>query len=266
MLNIDLSGKRILVTGGAGDGVGAGLCEAVAEAGGKLIINDLDEETARRAAAKYEHAVPVVADVSNVKAVDRMFMEIRQKYGVVHGLINNAGVGLGKYAHEATEEEFDHLYDVDVKGVWAVSRAFVRQLLEHGATGHIVNIASVHAFATMPKMAVYASAKAAVAGMTRGLAVELGQHNIRCNAIAPGMVYSAQSLTMIKKWAKDPQQWIDDHRDDQQSLNSFVTARDCGNIAVFLLSDLSRSITGQTFYADNGTTSMIYNNRYARGD
>lgn len=265
MIKIDLSGKNILITGGAGDGMGAGLCEAVVEAGGRVIVNDLRPETARHAAAKYKNAISIAADISKVDEVERMFMELSQTCGTVHGLINNAGIGLGINAHEATEEEFDRLYDVDVKGVWSVTKAFVRQLLAKKETGNIVNIASVHAFATMPKMAIYSSAKAAVTGMTRGLAVELGKHNIRCNAIAPGMVYSQQSLVMIAKWAKDPQKWIDDHRDDQQCLNYFVTSKDCGNIAVFLLSELSRTITGQTFYADNGTTSMIYNNHYATG-
>ncbi len=265
MINIDLTGKNILITGGAGDGMGAGLCEAVAEAGGRVIVNDLKQEDAEKAAAKYENAIAIAADISKPEEVESMFKQLAETCGTIHGLINNAGIGLGKYAHEATEEEFDRLYDVDVKGVWSVTRAFVRQLLANKETGHIVNIASVHAFATMPKMAIYSSAKTAVTGMTRGLAVELGKYNIRCNAIAPGMVYSEQSLTLIAKWARDPKRWIDEHRDDQQCLNYFVTSRDCGNIAVFLLSDLSKTITGQTFYADNGTTSMIYNNHYATG-
>jgi len=262
-MKIDLSGKNILITGGAGDGLGTGLCEAVEEAGGRVIINDLNLEEAKQAASKYKNAIAVAADISKIEEVEKMFEELSEKCGVIHGLINNAGVGMGKYAHEANEEEFDRLYDVDVKGVWMVTRSFVRQLLDNKEVGHIVNISSVHAFATMPKMALYSGAKSAVNGLTRGLAVELGKHNIRCNAIAPGLVYSEQSLTIISKWAKDPQRWIDDHKNDQQCLNYFISSKDCGNIAVFLLSELSRTITGQTFYADNGTTSMIYNNHYA---
>jgi NAD(P)-dependent dehydrogenase (short-subunit alcohol dehydrogenase family) len=177
-------------------------------------------------------------------------------------VVNNAGIGLGKDAIDASESDIDRLYEVDVKGIWMVSRAFVKQLLAAGEVGNIVNISSIQSMATMHRMAIYAGFKSAVNGMTMGLAVELGQYNIRCNAIAPGLVYSEQTLTMIGKWTPDPQKWIDDHKTDHQCLNFFTTARDCGNVAVFLLSDLSRSITGQTICVDNGSTNLLYNNRY----
>jgi NAD(P)-dependent dehydrogenase (short-subunit alcohol dehydrogenase family) len=111
-------------------------------------------------------------------------------------------------------------------------------------------------------MAIYAGLKSAVNGMTMGLAVELGQYNIRCNAVAPGLVYSEQTLSMIGKWSPDPIEWMEKHKTDHQCLNFFTTARDCGNVVVFLLSDLSRSITGQTICVDNGTSNLLYNNAY----
>jgi NAD(P)-dependent dehydrogenase (short-subunit alcohol dehydrogenase family) len=261
-MQIDLKGKNILVTGGAGDGVGQGICEAVDQAGGRVILNDLTMDVAREAAQKYKNAYAIAGDISKEDDVSRMFDRITAECGTIHGVVNNAGIGLGKNAIDATESEVDRLYEVDVKGIWMVCRAFVKQLLAVGEVGNIVNISSVQAFATMHRMAIYAGLKSAVNGMTRGLAVELGQYNIRCNAIAPGLVYSDQTLNMIGKWTPDPEKWIEDHKTEHQCLDFFTTARDCGNVAVFLLSDLSRSITGQTICVDNGTTNMLYNNEY----
>ncbi len=261
-MQIDLTGKNILVTGGAGDGLGQGICEVVEKSGGRVIVNDLKLQIAQDAAKKYNNAFAVAGDVCNQKDVSRMFDEIKESCGTIHGLVNNAGIGLGKYAQDTNEAEFNRLYDVDVKGIWMMTQAFVKQLLEAREVGNIVNISSVHAFATMHRMALYAGAKSAVNGLTRGLAVELGQYNIRCNAIAPGMVYSDQTVDILGKMIDDPQKWIEEHKSDHQCLNFFSSALDCGNVVVFLLSELSRSITGQTIQVDNGTTNLLYNNKY----
>ena len=263
-MHINLKNKNVLITGGAGDGLGSGLCEAVAEAGGRLIRHDLDLEMAEKAADKSGDALAIAGDISKTEDVDRMFKHIIDECGTIHGLVNNAGIGLGKYAIEAEEQEVDRLYDVDVKGIWIVTRLFVKQLLASREVGHIVNISSVQAFTTMHRMALYAGAKSAVNGLTRGLAIELGQYNIRCNAVAPGYIYSKQSLSIIGKWTPDPETWIEEHKTDHQCLDFFTSARDCGNVVAFLLSDLSRSITGQTIYVDNGTTNLLYNNKYTK--
>lgn len=261
-MQIDLKGKNILVTGGAGNGLGQGICKAVELAGGRVIVNDLEIDVAQKAAEKYENAFAVAGDISNIKDVSRMFEIINNEVGTVHGVVNNAGIGLGKYAQDATEEEFDRLYDVDVKGIWTVSKTFVKQLLAANEVGNIVNISSIQAFATMHRMAIYSGAKSAVNGLTRGLAVELGQHNIRVNAVAPGLIYSDQTVEILSRMINDAEKWINDHKTDHQCLNFFSSALDCGNVVVFLLSDLSRSITGQTIQVDNGSTNLLYNNEY----
>ncbi len=259
---MDLRGKNILVTGGAGNGIGQGVCEAIDQSGGRLIIDDLTLEMAQGAAKKYKNAFAVEGDISKAEDVSRMFEKINKDVGIIHGVVNNAGIGLAKYAIEAEEEEVNRLFDVDVKGIWMVSKEFVKQLLKANEVGNIVNISSVHAFATQHRMAIYSSAKSAVNGLTRGLAIDFGKYNIRCNAVAPGMIYSEQSVSIIGRWSHDPIKWMKDHKSDHQCLNYFTTARDCGNAVVFLLSDLSRSITGQTIYVDGGTTNLLYNNEY----
>jgi NAD(P)-dependent dehydrogenase (short-subunit alcohol dehydrogenase family) len=140
-----------------------------------------------------------------------------------------------------------------------MSKLFVNQLLEVGLTGSIVNISSVNALATMSHYAIYASAKAAVEGLTRGMAVELGPMDIRVNAVGPGYVHAEQNYALIKTWSDDPEQWVKDFVKDQQVLLHDIAPVDCGNAVAFLLSDLSSAITGQVLYVDKGTTSLLFN-------
>jgi len=263
---LSLEGKNILVTGGGGYGVGAGVCQAIAEAGGRLIVNELDFNSADIAAGKYPGAIAIAGDMSKPEDIKHMFSTLERQCGIVHGLVNNAGVGLNKPAHEATEEDFDRLYSIDVRGLWLVSKAFVKQLLAAEEVGHIVNISSVHAYSTNPGYAIYSSAKSAVTGLTRGMALDLGKHRIRVNAVAPGYVHSEQGMDIIAQWADDAEGWIDHYRRNCQALPDLIDAVDCGYAAAFLLSDLSRSITGQTIYVDAGATSMIFGNDVIQDD
>ncbi|MRI01268.1 SDR family oxidoreductase [Kriegella sp. EG-1] len=262
MLQIDLSDKRYLVTGGAGTGVGSGICEAIAACGGQILLNDINFEKAKIATQKYKNAFPIPGDVGNQKEVEQIYTLIEQEYGPIHGLINNAGVGLRKEAHIAEEDDFDHLYNIDVKGVWMMAKAFVNQLNKNKIKGHIVNISSVHAHETLTKYAIYASAKSAVEGLTRGMSIELGELGIRCNAIAPGYVDSLQNWDAAASWTDDPKSFFEEQQNDYQSLRHAINSRDCGNIAVFLLSDLANSITGQTIIVDAGLTNLLHANSF----
>ncbi|WP_170110487.1 SDR family NAD(P)-dependent oxidoreductase [Flavilitoribacter nigricans] len=259
---MDLSHLKVLVTGGGGVGVGAGVCEALDQFGATLIINEKESEKAEQAVKKYRNALPVQADITDEAQVKRMFGTIAEKLGPINGLVNNAGVGLTKAVQDIEEWEFDRLYSVNVKGMWLVSKYFVRQLLAHRIPGNIVNVSSVHGFASQPNYSTYASSKAAVEGFTRAIAFELGRYGIRCNAIGPGYVHAEQNFDLIRKWADDPEAWAREFKDDQQALHHFIEPVDCGNTAAFLLSELSRSITGQTIYVDGGKTIMLFNRNY----
>ena len=255
----DLQGKKILVTGGGGVGVGGGVCQALDQHGATIILNEISMEKAEEAAGRYSKVIPVAADIGDAGQVVAMFDLINKVVGTVDGLVNNAGVGLSKAAHEATEQEFQKLYDIDIKGLWLVSKMFVNRLLEKGKPGSIVNISSVNALATMPRYAIYASAKAAVEGLTMGMAVELGIHNIRVNAIGPGLVQAEQNYDLVKTWTDDPEKWLREFPIDQQAIPQDILPIECGHVVAFLLSDLSSAVTGQTIYVDKGTTSLIFN-------
>ena len=259
---MDLSNKNILVTGAGGYGVGYGVVKALSKFGAKVIVNARSMEKAVAVSRIFKNSFPIAADITNENEVEAMFEKLSREIGVIHGLVNNAGVGLSKQAHEVTNEEFDHLYAVDVKAVWKLSKLFANQLIENNYAGCIVNISSVHTSATISKYAVYASAKSAIEGLTRGMAVELGKYNIRVNALAPGYVHAEQNIELIKTFTDNPEDWIKKHTIDYQSLPFEIKAEDCGNIVAFLMSDLSLVITGQVIYADNGTSSMLYNNSF----
>ena len=261
-MTIDLSGKTVLVTGGAGTGVGSGVCEAVAAAGARLLINDVRAAEAEAAAQKYSNAFAIPGDISQADQVQAMFDVIKKEFGAIQGLVNNAGVGLTKPFQEATVPDFERIYGINVQGLWMMSRAFVNQLTAARAEGCIVNVSSVHAKSTADHYVLYASTKAAIEGLTRGMAVELGRAGVRCNAIGPGYVHAEQNLELLKNISHDPQQWVDTYRTEYQSAPSLIEARDCGNVVAFLLSDLSRAITGQVLYVDRGLTSMLFSRSF----
>lgn len=259
MKAIGLTGHKVLITGGAGVGVGSGICEALYQGGAKIVINDIDDESLEKAGAKYSGALTVKANLEDPEAVRDMFYKIEAFCGGVNGLVNNAGIGLSKSAHEVTEKEFAHLFSVNVHAVWRLSKIFVNECLKRNQQGNIVNISSVHAHSTQARYAIYSSAKNAIIGLTRGMACEIGPLGFRVNSVGPGYVHADQNYDLIKTWAEDPEQWVKEFLENQQVLNHEIKAVDIGQTVAFLLSDLARSITGQNIYVDNGTTSLLFN-------
>lgn len=255
---MDLQGRTFLVTGAGGDGIGAGVCRAIRAVGGDLVVNDIDPAGARAAAERFGALLTVEGDVGSPETVATAFDAIEDEGLVLDGIVNNAGIGLRRSAHDATPEEFDRLFAVDLRGVWLVSRAFAHHAMRRGARGSIVNVASVHAIATARRFAAYAAMKAAVAGLTRGMAVELGEAGIRCNAVAPGFVETSESRSSIATWSGDPARWIDEHRRNHQALDMAIEPEDCGRVVAFFLSDASRAVTGQVLAVDAGLTAMLY--------
>lgn len=254
-----LKGSTVIVTGAAGDGVAAGICDAVRASGGQLVLNDIDETALATALQRYPGAIGVVGDVSVPEDAERLVATATARFGPVTGLVNNAGVGLAKRFYQASPDQFDRLFAVDVRGMWLVSKSFAAALIDRSLPGAIVNVSSVHSRATMDHYALYSAAKAAVDGFTRGCAVELGHNAIRCNSIAPGYVDSRQNPGLLATLTSDPEGWVEHHRLVEQPLQRLVEPTDCGWLAVFLLSERSRSITGQTVYVDGGLSARLYN-------
>lgn len=254
-----LEGQTVIVTGAGGSGVATGICEAVQASGGQLVLNDLDDTAVAAALQRYPGAIGVVADVSDPEDAERLVAIATARFGPVTGLVNNAGVGLAKRFYEASPDQFERLFAVDVRGMWLVSKSFATALIDCHLPGAIVNVSSVHSRATMDYYALYSAAKAAVDGFTRGCAVELGGNGIRCNSIAPGYVDSQQNPGLLATLTSDPEGWVEHHRMVEQPLQRLVEPADCGWLTVFLLSQRSQSITGQTVYVDGGLSARLYN-------
>jgi NAD(P)-dependent dehydrogenase (short-subunit alcohol dehydrogenase family) len=255
---MNFEGKNIIVTGGAGIGVGGGVCQAIDKFGGRIIMVDIESDKIEKALKRYQRAKGYAADISKQKDVDHLFEQIRNDYDAVHGLVNNAGVGLSKEAHEASENEFDHLMAINFKAMWMCSKQFVRMLLERNQTGNIVNISSVHAYATTCRYALYCSSKNAIEGLTKGTAVEWGRHGIRVNAIGPGYVHAEQNYDLMRTWTDDPEGWVESFRLNHQVNEKSIDPIEVGYAAAFLLSDYASTITGQTIYTDRGTTRLLF--------
>lgn len=257
----DPSPQVVLVTGAGGHGVGAGVCDALSEAGLRLVLNDIDAVAVGEAADRYPGALAVPGDLRTAEGSAQVVRSAIAQYGRIDAIINNAGVGLARPAHLSDEADFDRVFTLNVRSMWLVSRAFVRHRIDHGGGGAIVNVSSVHAQHTQNGYAIYAASKGAVEGLTRGMATELGIHGIRCNAVAPGAVLDVRIADRYGV-GDDPIEWIGRHSSEQQVIDRPVTPIDVGRVVSFLVSPEAWAIAGQTVTVDAGLSTLLYDRAF----
>jgi len=244
-----LEGQTALITG-AGRGIGRGLAMALAKAGANIVVVDIVEENAEKTAellgAMGVKAYPYVADLSKPHRIKDYVKEILKSCGRIDILVNNAGIQVRKPALEFTLEEWNNVLNIHLTASFAMAQAVVPGMIEQGA-GKIVNIASINGVIAVPNTIAYSAAKSGLAGLTRAMAVEWSQFNIRTNAIGPG--YCRTELT--EKLFQDPKksEWVMSRIPMRRLAEP---ENDLGYVAVFLASEASAYINGQVIYVDGG--------------
>lgn len=195
-MDLRIKGDVAIVTGGA-RGIGAGIVRGLAEEGATVVIWDRDQEPAEALAqevtAKGGTAIAVQGDVSSSSDVRAVIEHVTDRFGGLHILVNNAGFSLDGPITEMTDEQWDRVHDVCLKGVFNTCRAAAPTMIAQGY-GRIINIAS-RAVVGDDNKSNYSAAKAGVVGLTRSLAIELGRHAITVNAIAPGLIHTDRVKT-----------------------------------------------------------------------
>ncbi len=249
MSDLDLKGKSAVITGAAG-GLGRAFAEGFAKAGVEVLVGDINSEGCAETVALIQ-AAGGTAHMATVDVTDResclaLARTAETKFGGADILVNNAAIyaGLERQALEEIDEAvWDKVMAVNVKGVWQVSRAFT-PLMRASGGGAIVNVSSATVFSGSPQWLHYVATKGAVISMSRAMARELGDHNIRVNVLAPGFTLTDASLGLMQDAAS--------YGVTRGALKRAARADDMVGGALYLASPLAGFVTGQTLIVDGG--------------
>jgi 3-oxoacyl-[acyl-carrier protein] reductase len=249
--DLRLDNRIVIVAGAAGGGIGTTVVRQVARAGATVIAVSRSKDNLERHISPLVReglsVVPVAADISTDKGVDVAMNAAKRADGALYGLVNVAGGAAPATwmpSTRVTRSDFRDLFSQNLETMFFMSQAVAAELVATRRTGSIVSISSISGMNTAPFHIAYGSAKAAVVAATRTMAVELALHNIRVNAIAPGVTATPASLTFVD----------DDPERDKRAIAMGRRARpeEQANAILFLLSDLSSYITGQIILVDGG--------------
>ena len=251
--DFSLAGKVAIVTGGK-RGIGRAIALAFAEAGADVAVCGRVIEDGELGAVAEEirrlgrHSLAVQADVSQKGDVDNLVQKVMEQFGAIDILVNNAGIVIRAPLLDMSEEDWDKVIDIDLKGCYLCAQAVGKRMVER-KKGSIINITSSHAFKVSPGVVAYGVAKAGVVMLTRGLAQELGKYNIRANAIAPILVKTEMTQS---RWS-DPE--FLKKREARIPLGRAAEPDDIIGAALFLASEASSLISGHTILLDGGELS-----------
>ena len=254
MTSTPFNTKVAFITG-AGAGIGAGIAERFSEAGAAVALFDINGESAEQISRKIEHAghgrsLALQGDVSTETDVKAAVEQSVEKFGAVDVLINNAGIDVSSRVPAMSASAWDRVLAVNLKGAFLCSKYVIPHMLGRGGT--IVNISSVHAFASYASYAAYDASKAGLIALTRTLALDHGRDGIRVNAICPG--YISTPMT---------DEWLNEQPDPAATLKEVLsfhplgrmgTVRDVADAALFLASDASAFISGTYLVVDGALT------------
>lgn len=254
-----LKGKNVLVTGGS-SGIGQAIAVRFAEYGANVAINylrlpheaqDTEEQVhacVRRVKEEGVRDVLVQGDVSQETDAIRMVEETVGQLGSIDVLVNNAGIQISRPSHELSSEDFEKVLAVNVRGAFLCAREAIRRFLDARSPGTIINVSSVHQLIPKPEYLGYSVSKGGMQNLTRTLALEYADRNIRVNSIGPG----ATTTPINRAWIEDPvkKEQVESHI----PMRRAGTADEMAGVTCFLASDDAAYITGQTVFVDGGLT------------
>jgi len=242
-----LEGKVAIVTG-ASKGIGKGIAEVFAKHGAQIAFTYLSSVEQAEAFEKELSAEGVKvkgyrSDASDYGQATALVEDVIKDFGTVDIVVNNAGVTRDNLLMRMSEEDFDRVVQINLKSVFNLTKAVQRTMLK-ARKGSIINISSVVGVKGNAGQSNYAASKAGIIGFTKSIALELGSRNIRCNAIAPGFIETEMTGKLDEKTVQSWREAI--------PLKRGGSPEDVANACVFLASDLSSYVTGQTLHVDGG--------------
>jgi NAD(P)-dependent dehydrogenase (short-subunit alcohol dehydrogenase family) len=248
-----LKGKTGIVTG-AGSGIGRACAIALANEGARVVLcgrrKDRIEEVAREIG---DRAFAVAADVSRTSELNHLVDQTVSRFGGLNFLVNNAGILTVGNAEQITEEQWDHLFNVNVRSVWLLSRGALPHMRKAGG-GSIINIASTLGLVGARNRAAYCSSKGAVILLTKSMAIDYGRENIRVNAICPSFVETELTAALMAQ-VPDPAS-VRRERTASHPIGRLGRPEDVAGLAVYLASDESSWTTGAALPVDGGYLAM----------
>lgn len=244
---------KIAVITGAGGGIGGTIACRFAREGAKVVIADASaaglKVTEELVKEMTDDVLTVVIDVTSKQSVDDMVEKAVQRFGTIDILLNGAGIQNYTPFLEITEQNWDSMIAVNLKGYFLCGQAVAKVMVEKGVAGKIVNIASISTVKANPEVAHYCASKGGVAGLTRGMAVDLAQYNINVNAIGPGVIVT--NMTQVSRNNPVKKELIL----NKTPLKRFGEPEEVANLALFLASSEASYITGAVYYVDGGMTA-----------
>ncbi len=238
-----MNGKITIITGGA-RGIGRAIAERLAEKGGHVALFDLIDgtDTAQALRDKGVKAAFFSVDVTDYGQVEKAVKAVMEEMGGIDGLVNNAGITRDKLLLRMSEDDWDQVMKVNLKGVFNCTKAVVRPLMKKG--GSIVNIASIAGLMGNAGQSNYAASKAGIVGFTKSIAKEYGERGIRVNAVAPGFIRTDMTAGLDDKYRETVVQSV--------PLRKMGEPADVANVVYFLLSDYSGYVTGEVINVSGG--------------
>ena len=255
----DLTGKVALVTG-ASYGIGYAIAKALADAGAKIVFNDINQELVNKGLEAYKNdgidAKGYVCDVTDEVAVTELIAKIENEVGIVDILVNNAGIIKRIPMCEMSAEDFRKVIDVDLNAPFIMSKAVIPSMIKKGH-GKIINICSMMSELGRETVSAYAAAKGGLKMLTRNICSEFGEHNIQCNGIGPGYIATPQTAPLRETQPDGSRQPSDSLIIAKTPAARWGKPEDLAGPAVFLASDASNFVNGHILYVDGGILAYI---------